>query len=1603
MIMVNINAVIESLEYVPLADGVLKYLANAKISKLLKSIRVSVLDALQKQQWSYGIDVQLHPLLQNYFSNLSEFSGRFKDFENEPKEIVQIKKILNLWLAIEKTLEAVEHTDALFHVDTAMRFSAIQEQIHGAVRELLELDIEPLSIGSETFSGVDFFCKTALSIKSDIMVAFYGSDEQTQRTINNLHRKLSAYLEHLREPQKLAVDFGFIAGASIDLLSPHDNAKFIGQFISLIPFSMHQMSEQIKYFTQQMLNEQSHISPSKWKHLEKNLELIFDNLANLESNPVYFGAQLTSILFNLRQVYNFYKTFIANIGRMCPETQERFKIELRHLKYDVLLKLKVSLDLFETDLMLAPGTLTENIFPHIENLYHHFMVLMNNVIQFDESDHDIHWFYEKKWYEFLIYEHAQVLARRKTEVLLSKDKIETFSMFLENGHVWSSAEITNVFGLFGALLSKIDAKLFNKMHYKICEELSHLDEVLPLSFRDEQHMDAVLEADDLILRNYVNRVFNTQERICYENAAQSLRREIRRDYQDIIHEFRSSPVVEKVRQALFQECASWEFREKISESSIQYIQHQSQHYAYVIKIQKSIPSIEYDEIRHRFNGFYGLIGVVVQPNDIYENANEGRADISAWYWVDKCHKTIRECEEATILQQIKNRPLIVDAPQKLIAQEILGLKRMGLGECLYQIKGSGNIQRDDMLVVNIPDHAGEQELKQVLIKCQLTLNNWEQSRKAGCEFFNILARIQQKNKKISSLSNEQKIRLLNFLNQFEFLIRDNDEVICGQLFTGLNVRKPEISDLTIEQLIALKPTWLEHMARKILTQKMIIQYVGVRFKSSYGRNAANQLMHVERDDYFLQNTHHSKFFAGLQDLFKQILVSGPEDDVANPLAPEEDFLQNSPHAEFFIGFRNFLKPFFGIYTPTIRDLFMAPQGHIYKNLHEPDLILLEPQQVVEQKLLFNVLGQIKAFCENLESYRISDFDQNYLKLHLDIIVGYLNFNNLSFFYFKTEHHFDLLKQLINLLTSRWNYLTEKKDYYGPTEVELIDEVKQFENLHQWIHCLFSLPPIINNLNEPVSLSQAQLRDMSQEYLKVSQKVIDVLVHTNSFWWILWHIPRIKQLIVQIKDKFQEACHALHSKTIDNLFDLKLVLFKDLILECDEIELDLGFKSELFSDQVHLLIDILFEHLLGPLDLDLSKFAKLVLSNDLYSARLRGLHALENQLISKKSSLSAELRDIQQFDIHPSIYQFEKILPLLVKYNQCRSFPPVGAKPGDHKFRAWIKHIRQQNINLSRTFDEQNVDFSSVYYNSIPELIHFVHNALQGLIATEELKIQCCREKIQHIVNKQQTLVEEKPQKIKDIIHAKLSYCFNQMADHFNEFRPEILNAYRRFMLTHLEAQRAGFEEQLFPVLEANMERITHIRSTEALFEGEANTLCYDLINECILDFVDNHYANYCYLNDVFIAIEKFEAHLKNQSTLLAQGHFLWFENEDSLNTKLTCLNMMKTFLIDDDGPVLQRLAAIQATINDEGFQSIISTYAYVPNLSFTLLVEYFWAFMSYLGLYQSETQILFKNLELVMNPHEVQTPQLEKYGLFAQKDLSYQNNIIEGIRLELMN
>ena len=395
----------------------------------------------------------------------------------------------------------------------------------------------------------------------------------------------------------------------------------------------------------------------------------------------------------------------------------------------------------------------------------------------------------------------------------------------------------------------------------------------------------------------------------------------------------------------------------------------------------------------------------------------------------------------------------------------------------------------------------------------------------------------------------------------------------------------------------------------------------------------------------------------------------------------------------------------------------------------------------------------------------------------------------------------------------------------------------------------------------------------------------------NLWWNRKAIYAMEQQLGNLpKEVFEQ-----HQKRLP---EIKLNLWSAFILAVDKIELAFALNPEYCSGPMMQKIDEHFETYLAGMNLGVVAFTTLR-NNTAIEEKRRAYY--EAELVQSRQNISdfeAKKQKIQDFlasfkkcplrflesqfkdEVYPIVKDFHAQLKDETSYKELRNAQAVAQ---DEQFKSW------------RGDDEEIPCYS--------ELIQYTEYALEGLIKTEELRIQLLTSK-QEIINK----------KIQDKQDASLS-CLQQYYDNFVQstielhltHMPKIGQLYQPQLKHHLETFKLADLNEVTPLF---LDECT--RKIESTLEQEDPVV--ELLNKKMqahLKAFEKTQNEYLALESILSLIEKFESYLDKR------GDDDTFENEATKTQKRGPLKQIKAIALSEDAALSssQRLNNIQGIMD----------------------------------------------------------------------------------------
>jgi hypothetical protein len=859
------------------------------------------------------------------------------------------------------------------------------------------------------------------------------------------------------------------------------------------------------------------------------------------------------------------------------------------------------------------------------------------------------------------------------------------------------------------------------------------------------------------------------------------------------------------------------------------------------------------------------------------------------------------------------------------------------------------------------------------------------------------------------------------INQTEVIVRELDDFETSELEALIKRSYVFLNDLTHSQEAfttffsklhyyltfgqgagAIRPQWHAELVRYYklfaheIPSNIIIDWSSVRACFDSVSELEQQLI-----AYFLQQTQLEK--QRLEDYTQQYFQKSKQDlsaqyEALSPLPRVGYYVRSTYASEFFNGLEKKLMGLLKFYSPVTVPYLQKEEHGCYQDLLDTNNISGEAKQLVEQKIIFNLVFLFKQFFTHIEKQKVSEMQESVMNLFtfgvwdllgnkLDLIAYYFQCQNYLLWELGTKYHLSLINQHIQQFLS---FNQHVKNELKQHELRHMSDDIKIDSIDQFIHWFFSAPQLI----EHYANGQAYLID-EQAHLQLSARLKGIILNSDS-WLLLIKIPHIYQVFTAFKQKWHELTSNIHHANHQHLAKMKFELVKHFMQSVDELEADLGLNPIYFSNQVMQFIDVLFEHFYMSLKLDLYTYKQLMLDKRLPQYRLTTFEEkMQNsQLQEKYHRLNfAKLKHfnhmLAQFMLIDKSYSekseqnvrrilfssFKDVLPLLIQHAPDRGdVKPAELRTSsevfwDELFNKWIGEIG---------CDEEFAP------NCVQQLSYVTQKYYEGLCKTESLKKDLYQHKTQCVEADVNIDVEQHLQQYTKLYYE--NFCqdiITKRALMFGKINPLYIKTLKEFfvgnrqqiidkVVNQMSSQRMGVDENV---------------SIQVYFLQEFQRL--------VSQFDQTYHQQFSKLESVHFAVERFYDYQSNIARQLQMNQIDIFESEDTLQVKKELFVHIDE-VASADLTVEERLQQIKDYVEQQSFQNnMLNYHHHLPTVDFwqstwgaifsqiyLYVKQIFLLGLAKIGLYQPTYQSCLQSVQDAVKSSKESLPDISQYSLF---------------------
>ncbi|GGI86295.1 hypothetical protein [Legionella impletisoli] len=532
-----------------------------------------------------------------------------------------------------------------------------------------------------------------------------------------------------------------------------------------------------------------------------------------------------------------------------------------------------------------------------------------------------------------------------------------------------------------------------------------------------------------------------------------------------------------------------------------------------------------------------------------------------------------------------------------------------------------------------------------------------------------------------------------------------------------------------------------------------------------------------------------------------------------------------------------------------------------------------------------------------------------------------------------------------------------------------------------LNAMMVLPEHIKSARQGQRLEKAKITQSHADAYTIAQDIQRIIQHSGSYFKLFLETPRMYELLNDLSVKFEIVTTATHDAVVDNLQHIRNELIPKLLLEADHWEDKFALLPGTISQPLRDMLDAYFIGLIESLELPTQQHLALVQSMIPLDIEL------EDASI-QKASIGFELECVREKEA--VLQRFSKQVQL---FKETKNEPNAKAATISNlaealatDFNHFIVPLREK-VTLPISLEELSLTSLSTsesgaqdnLMTSTEEILKVCASHYHGLNASHQLAIDTIEEKI---------LFLQRVKASKEIQDRK--YIFDYTTKLFNE--QSLLLSSRQFGLIHSEVEYRG---ELFHYLKSYESEIVQ-QAIEARDHLDIRNNIIELLSEKIRGFERRHYEDYKQLSDIKAAIEQFRIYIDHANSAMRstkRSLTPLFENEKTLREKNALLLELKDIACNQKNEqnlepefklsVKDRVKKIKSIVERSDFPTTMLRYHSFNAFSFNWLKQLVVSLLKLVGLYTPIYQKRFKDLKRAVLEKPDLNQMGSRYGLFS--------------------
>jgi uncharacterized protein YlzI (FlbEa/FlbD family) len=316
-----------------------------------------------------------------YFESENEEGVPFTDLETDPRQVSQLKKIINAIYYVEQAFIQIEklNLDSVFETRTnGVAIFHAMKSVNQALSLITHVDV-----------SIQYLLKPQLNMLLPILNSL-GSLSESDLSLDKLPLPDWSKLTERDSNIPLSTYSGEVVGTLINQMNPDDkdavDYSLITHFAADLPEYISVVNKYIDKLADKTLSWDDGLNEKRLRELQEVSKKLLSSLATVQARSLLDIRNVRPYIKIMTQIVTITNELIKEINSLNGTTQRTLKLKLKQLKYDLLPQCLGLIDNMEVSLMLNPGAFSKPALKLFDQYYKLFLPYAEKVIDVDADN-----------------------------------------------------------------------------------------------------------------------------------------------------------------------------------------------------------------------------------------------------------------------------------------------------------------------------------------------------------------------------------------------------------------------------------------------------------------------------------------------------------------------------------------------------------------------------------------------------------------------------------------------------------------------------------------------------------------------------------------------------------------------------------------------------------------------------------------------------------------------------------------------------------------------------------------------------------------------------------------------------------------------------------------------------------------------------------------------------------------------------------------------------------------------------------------------------------------------------------------------------------------